>query len=258
MRQWQEATCRLVNEAWETFAPCELVLSEAGISTNHANALNYDEPVIAIDNHINGVMQSSMFVIKRSLAIAIFRVLLGNEVSSLDDDRELTQIETGLLEVFFESLVAGCNDAQIEKPTCQLGTFDPKPDFVSKFNSDCDVAVVKFLITGPFGEHPIEWLWREDVISESLQAKGTTDSASNSEELLEVARAMPFEVTVLLGSATLQLSDLKALKEGDVIVFDQRVSDEMSAYISNAPFFHGWPGKVGKRQAFQITRTADS
>ena len=43
------------------------------------------------------------------------------------------------------------------------------------------------------------------------------------------------------------------LRPGDVLILDQRVNEPLWGEVATAVKFRGWPGRVGRRQAVQIT-----
>jgi len=64
---------------------------------------------------------------------------------------------------------------------------------------------------------------------------------------------IPIEVDVLLGNATVAISNLMNLSEGDVIVLDRKASDPVEAIIEDKVFFHGFPAKSLNRYALSVS-----
>ena len=73
----------------------------------------------------------------------------------------------------------------------------------------------------------------------------------------DLTKNLPMDLTVVLGSAQLMLSQLTKLAPGDVIVLDQRVTHPLGAWLGGKKIMTGWPGRVGTRQAFQIKTIDD-
>jgi flagellar motor switch protein FliM len=110
-------------------------------------------------------------------------------------------------------------------------------------------------LTGPFGAQ--EWFWllpREGLLSllEQSGAPATADAGIPKPQLQERVQDLPIEVTVVLGSVDVRLSQLSNLRVGDVIVLNQRVSETMTASLGGEKKIRGWPGRMGASQAFQI------
>jgi flagellar motor switch protein FliM len=85
-------------------------------------------------------------------------------------------------------------------------------------------------------------------VSECRQAE-----AQGSASLEQTIHQIPMQVVVHLGKANVHVSDLMHLQPGDIVILDQRVSDPLSAEVGELTKFLGWPGRVGTRQAFQVT-----
>ena len=75
----------------------------------------------------------------------------------------------------------------------------------------------------------------------------------SANDLKSLVRQIPMQLIVRLGSANLHVSDLLNLQPGDVVVLDQRVNEPLDAEVSDTPIFRGWPGRVGTKQAFQVS-----
>ncbi|MBW8014803.1 MAG: hypothetical protein FVQ82_01330 [Planctomycetes bacterium] len=64
---------------------------------------------------------------------------------------------------------------------------------------------------------------------------------------------IPIEVDVLLGKATVAISNLMNLSVGDVIVLDRKASEPVEAIIEDKVFFHGFPAKTLNRYALAVS-----
>ena len=64
---------------------------------------------------------------------------------------------------------------------------------------------------------------------------------------------IPVEVDVLLGKATVAVSNLMNLAEGDVLILDSKVSEPIEALIEGKVFFHGFPSKSSNRYALAVS-----
>lgn len=63
-------------------------------------------------------------------------------------------------------------------------------------------------------------------------------------------------VEAILGSTQLEIGELLELKEGDVLILDTGIHDEITLYVANRPKFRGRAGRVGGRLAVRLTGPA--
>ena len=105
-----------------------------------------------------------------------------------------------------------------------------------------------------------EWFWLLplegllNLLEQPGQARdaAAADAAKTRPQLQQRVQELPLEVTVVLGTVDLRLSQLSNLKVGDVIVLGQRVSETMTASMAGEKKMRGWPGRIGSFQAIQI------
>ena len=83
-------------------------------------------------------------------------------------------------------------------------------------------------------------------------ATGDSTNAQMRDDLEKLVLCAPAELQVRLGKANVRLSRLADLKQGDIIVLDQRIEDPLVAELGGQPMFRGWGCRVGKQQVFQI------
>ncbi|MFO0865831.1 MAG: FliM/FliN family flagellar motor C-terminal domain-containing protein [Gemmataceae bacterium] len=76
-------------------------------------------------------------------------------------------------------------------------------------------------------------------------------------QLEALVRNLPLDVTVILGTVEVPLAQLANLQRGDLILLEQRISEPLSAYLGDKPFFRGWPTRAGSYQAFAIDSLLD-
>jgi flagellar motor switch protein FliM len=63
---------------------------------------------------------------------------------------------------------------------------------------------------------------------------------------------VPLDLSVLLGSARIQLRQLLTLQPGDVVPIDARIGDPAVVPVQGRPKFHGHIGRMGNRLALQV------
>ncbi len=200
----------------------------------------------------------TMLVFPRQLALALVAAMLGDPGSELPGDRELTLVEESLCEYVVQNLLLpvlqetwpGMDPLKIE-----VRQKEPTPKWVRFFPADQNIVVCSFEVKAPFGEQTWHWLMPQKGLLEQFAqpaspAERTTDAARP--RLEAVVQQVPAEIRVTLGSVELPLSYLAGLRVGDLVILNQRVSEPLTASVAGQKKFHGWPGRIGSRQAFQI------
>lgn len=254
MRAWQETACRIVNERWQNWNGASIQWNLDTVARNNPVELQFEHAVVAWEVAIQGE-GVAMLTIPRHLAVTLVHATLRMNVEQLAADKELTQLEVSTLEYALSAFIDGCNETQPETPTCVLGKFHEKPDFERIFRGKGDVVLANFRLEGPFGSQSLLWIWPAEYLTELFLSPMSADQSEEAaRRLREVAKDVPFEVTVRLGATRLRISELGSLKVGDVILLDQRFSEELLACIGPCAAYLGWAGKIGNRQGFQIRR----
>ncbi|MEG3069893.1 MAG: FliM/FliN family flagellar motor C-terminal domain-containing protein [Candidatus Syntrophopropionicum ammoniitolerans] len=61
------------------------------------------------------------------------------------------------------------------------------------------------------------------------------------------------ELTVLTGQTQITVDDFLHLQEGDVLLLDKKVNDDMDLYVGEFLKYKVQPGKLGSKLAVQVT-----
>ena len=200
---------------------------------------------------------SVLLAFSRQVLLALVNDVLGETDAQIPEDRELTAVERSLCELWFEHLCQAVSEAWPgqEALVCRFEGCEAKPQRSRLFAPSEGVVLSVFEITGSFGTEAFYWVLPQGSIVEMMAETGTDGEVSSdaSRQQLE-ARTMevPAQLVVQLGEAQLDVADLANLSAGDVIVLNQKINDPLAAIVAGETVFHGWPGRVGSRQAFKI------
>ena len=84
----------------------------------------------------------------------------------------------------------------------------------------------------------------------------TTHKKNKENQVLieKVVKASEVPMVVQLGKTEISFEELLDLSEGDVIILEQKIGDEIKVLVGNNVRFFAKPGIVGKKKAIQITR----
>ena len=75
------------------------------------------------------------------------------------------------------------------------------------------------------------------------------DTETNRENLMRLS--VPFRVE--LAQTPVRIRDFLSMQLGDVLMTDQRISQEVAGFVKSRKKFRGQPGLVGKKRGFMIT-----
>lgn len=201
---------------------------------------------------------TTLLVMPRQLALALVAGMLGDPCAELPADRAVTPVEESLGELLLQHLLAAlCEAWPGEEPLAlRLTQAEPIPKRTRVFGRDNHVVVCRFTARGPFGEPDWHWLIPQqalvDLFDQGAQGQNCSQEASVRPRLEAIVREMPLEVTVKLGAAELEVSQLARLRVDDLVVLNQRVAEPLEACVASEPRFRVSAGRIGAKQAFQI------
>ena len=200
----------------------------------------------------------SLLVLPRTLVLVLVGGALGEAFASLPAERALTTVEESLCEYLVRALVLdllrdcwpGVLPARID-----LQKREPDPRGARIFPPGEGVVVAAFSIVGAFGEIDWCWLlprsgWLEALAAEPTPTAGAARPADTHVE--ELARLLPVELVVVLGTAEVTLTQVERLQEGDVVLLDQSVTVPLKGLVSGVEKFHVSPGAAGTRHAVRV------
>ena len=204
---------------------------------------------------------STLLIMERALSVALILQMLGEAVEEYPEDRELSLIEHTLYEILIRKITTSLSEAWQQKDVLQteLGSMDLAPIRSRKYDPKAAILFATIEITICEQTKEVYWLLPQTEIEELLSVEDVpvTESSDSAKTLIqERARDIPVDVSVLLGNATLRVSQLADLEPGDVIVLDQKVSDPLPLRVADINKFFGWLGRTGNRQAFKVSEVA--
>ena len=203
----------------------------------------------------------TLFIVERQIAITLVMEMLGAALEELPEDRELTDIETTCLDFVLNEISSSLERSQKLTPSRKLQVVGQTrlKELFSEFPADMTNFDVGFSFELPYGSGNVRWVLPQDVTLDMSAAlpKTIQSNGSAQSKLKNLILSAPSELSVRLGSSEMQPSKLRSLSVGDVIVLDQRIDETLVGEIGGQPMFHGWCGRNGKHQVFQIHELID-
>lgn len=265
---WLRTACIIAGKNLAQTLPFPVELNLQGTETGFPRELldRLGETVIGYRIAVSQERTPSLFVLPRPLVLALVTGLVGSSISALPDDRELTLVEETLYEYFLNQHVVPFKDTWpgAEPLPVELLQREVNPRWSRLFLPNEALVVFLFQWKGPFEEQtgywllPKRWLLSQKELSPPEEKPAPGPDSLARPRLEASLRPLHLEVSVTLGCAEVQLSQLSKLRPGDVIILDQKISLPVVGCVAGKQKFRGWPGKQGSRQHFQIESFLDA
>lgn len=203
-----------------------------------------------------GELQTQLVVPQVDL-LALVLELLSEELDQKPELRDLTPIETNLCELLLEQLSASIGESWLQKEQlgCTVLPVDRNPQRARLFAGNDPVIVAGLNVQAKAGKMLFQWVLPRSACTaliRQLQGEAPSPPASSTRDLRPGLEEIPLELVVRLGETTLGMDDLRTLRPGAVIVFDQPIGTPLTAFLEDQPIYIGWPGRQGTKQAFQV------
>jgi flagellar motor switch protein FliM len=257
---WLAGACRRAAAPWAKLLPYPAALAVGNLEVVPAGvglaALPEDAVAVAVttDDPADG---TSLLIFRRPFLLALLSGLVGETPTALPADRDATDLELSLVgylsrELFLDPL----ERAWPAVPAPRLAASAPGVPRLAWVGELSDLALFVTLdATVPFGEHPVYLLVPRTGLGTRLgaaDARPQPAPAAASPQMEALVREMAVELTVVLGSADLTMSELAAIRAGDVVVLHQKVDQPLDGLLAGTRKFRVWPGVVGDRAAVVI------
>ncbi len=199
-----------------------------------------------------------LFVLPRPLLLALLAGLMGETPPDLPPDRDLSSAELALCELALRELFLGPMSAgwPLEGGLTVVAEGPAAPGVVWRLPPSSPVLVAPLTLTAGFGEVATPLVFPRAATFDRLTAipapPDPPATAADRKHIESLVLEMGVDLSVVLGTADLTLSEMARLKPGDLLVLRQKVSEPLAAEVAGAPKFRVWPGAVGSRAAVQI------
>jgi flagellar motor switch protein FliM len=194
------------------------------------------------------------------LAFAFVDRLFGGRGAPMEEPRELTAIEKKVLrkvgEVLLRELTA------LWKPVAELklklGQVAAKRDDLKGYPESESFIVATLGVKTGAAEGLVRIAYPNSMLAPMLRAAAPAAvAAPKARDRSEVARqvgAVPMSVSAALEASMINVRDVLNLRKGDVLVLDNKVTDEVLVSVAGRKAFWARPGSHGGKLAVRITR----
>jgi len=196
--------------------------------------------------------------------------LFGGTGSSITRRAEsgITVIEASVLRNIADKIMEQYKEAwsQIDILEPRIVGFETNPQLVTIAPSSETMIVLNFPVIARSFEFTIllcfPYFMLEPVLKKMLSETSMTmlRRSSTNEDIRNVQHTIEqtsVKCDVELGRTQVTVEDFLALKEGDILMLDQRVGEPLTTNVSDLPKFACAPGRHGKKLAVQIQHILD-
>ncbi|MDQ0149922.1 FliM/FliN family flagellar motor switch protein [Eubacterium multiforme] len=234
-----------------------------------SNQVSYDDFLeitkkddIIIEYNIDSNVQNLTLFIEKSVVLSLVDLLLGGSGIVNDNDREPTSIDLELIRYLLQSLLQRIylpyqynsveisniytTPAQYQRLTGKDIVFE---SIIGATVNNNNIGKMKFCTPYKSMESVINTLVNINVISE--EEENLNDIFSN--EIFEYVKNVNMDIQAKLGTININISDLLKLQEGDVVLLNQQINDDIIVSVGGADTYKAKSGIVGVKKGVQIT-----
>ncbi len=259
LASWQAGVVSLIVDRWETQLGLILEWHPESLYTTRRGQLMQrlgDSHVLA-SVQLEAKDSLGWVAIPRGFAVGMMASTMGEELTETPEVRRLTDVELSVMELALQELCRALTDGQpcIRPMVCEFSGSRRTQDMLREFAEQEPIAILEFNVHGHFGDAKLLWCLSQAAVLNFMTrvSEGRQSSSETSQSLAQTATQIPLSLVVKLGNARVHIADLLNLQPGDVIVLDQRVNEPLTAEVCNRQVVRGWPGRIGTRQAFQVS-----
>lgn len=257
--QWLTRMNRQLTETIAGFSLQVEIRLEDCVTAWPLNSLqDWSEKAIAYHVKLGELDAESIVALPNPLAQVLIGSMLGEQLQEWPEERELTPGEESVGEFIISCIVSNLVDAWVLDGAVdlKLGQREPNLKRCKAFKFREPFIVCRSTITTSLGSAQWCWMLPHEFLIEMfglVKSPAKSDAATTRQQLELLARDMTTQMTIRLGAAQLSPPQLAQLRVGDLVVLNQKTTEPLKAMISGKPKYLGWPGRVGNRQAFEIT-----
>ena len=214
---------------------------------------------------IEGLSGNALLEISPELVFFMIDRLFGGPGDVVIENRPVTLIEQAVLRKIVERMLEFLDNAwaQVHPIGFRIKDFETNPQFVQIAPPSEPVAVFPFQIVLQDTKFPMNLCFPYFALEPILKKLSSQnwiarrqEGAEDERRIEDVLKVTEVELTVELGRSEMSLRELLRLEEGDVLVLETRVDDELKVKVNGRLKFFGKPGTHRRRRAVMIVREA--
>lgn len=212
--------------------------------------------MVIIDDNSREV---GVIVISHLSAVQWASKMLGDTMPEVTEEYVMSNLEESLLGDLLNGIVSRLSDALLKHELKGVRSQEILTN--REWPVECldydEFSLFKFDVEHTEGSGEASMLILSSMLGPMLGINFADESHANDnqvkEAVIENINKIPIEVNVLLGNATIAMSNLMNLSKGDVVVLDRKAHEPVEVLIEGKVFFHGVPAKTMHRYAIVVT-----
>jgi flagellar motor switch protein FliM len=258
--RWCAVLASQLQESWNSLLkrPCELQPGPVTVlATDQAQAL-LAPGCWGVRIEMNHDRTSALCLLSEPLIRSLLSALLDVSPEELLQEREISLVEQSLLDVLFHQIGPALGDSFPGRKSLPAKVVEtlPRPERARAIAAGQTYYSFPLSASGLEQQPSAYVIVPRGVVDHWLEPVRTSrrgaGSGSFEHPLQSLVEQIPCEVTVILGSLELPMSQALSLSIGDVLVLDQQISKPLMAAVEGVPKLLGMPARAGSQQAYQI------
>lgn len=255
---WQKTVCSLLQENWKSLLGSNLTVSlgktDSSTAIRAVSALA--DPGYAARLRIGPDAFGSLFAFSSRMIQTLVNDMLGTPCESWPEIRDLTTVETSMVELLCGEITRAVSQAwpEVEPLLCELDCVIARPMRSRLFPPDEIMTRTRVVFETHLGPEEAVWLMPQVGLSTiGITNEHEEQSATSAApQMRALAEKLPIDIVIQLGSARMTLAELNRLAVGDYLTLDQGVSQPLEAAVDGRLQWLGYACRLNRRQGFQI------
>lgn len=247
----------------------KLNMSETHQSSYGEFVENINHNCVIVEYKMKPLVNNLILSIDKYVALVIIDLILGGSADIKDIDRELTNIDIELLEYLIGKLLKrihplhGCESIEISQIYTNIAQFQKFKSndsvFTSLINISLDgngIGLIKLCIPYISMEPVINNLVHGKVDRENLiEENDGYDIYEN--EIFKYVKNIDIDIQATLGSSKIKIIDLLNLEQGDILLLDKKINEDITISVGESETYTGKIGLIGMKKGIEITDIMD-
>lgn len=209
-----------------------------------------------------------MFHMPPEFSFFMIDILLGGSGSEYNLSRQHTDIEVAILRNLitrFSDIMADAwssitqADFHYEKSETNPKLIDVKSDSEIKMVMTFDVSVKNMMtsISMAFSAHVLEDMMSKlnstTQVEDSFEPVDSERDNRRRSQILDSLNETSIELKAVLAEMTVDMQDIAALKKGDIIPLEKKITEDITIKVDDIPWFKAKLGRLNIKKAVKIT-----
>lgn len=232
-------------------------------STYEEFLLSMISPVLITIFQMPPLNGSAVMEFNSNFYAPVIDLLFGGSGRKSNEQRELTEIELRVMrnmnQKILENMAIAWRDVYRFEPT--VGSMETNPQFSQIISPNETVAIITFTADVADNQSIIylcyPWETLKEVIpnltAQNWFATQKYQDESNTKDILSSLNKVFLNVSASCGHTDLTIREFLQLEEGDVILLNSIVGDDMELLVEGSPKYKMQPGIIGNKLAALIT-----